>query len=48
LAILELLRHHSFRAEQPIDYGEIWILPPTMDAAAQSHPTADNASPSTP
>lgn len=28
LAILELLRHHRFRAEQPVDYGEIWILPP--------------------
>jgi segregation and condensation protein A len=48
LAILELLRHHSFRAEQPIDYGEIWILPPVSDAAAVSNPTADNASPSTP
>jgi segregation and condensation protein A len=48
LAILELLRHHSFRAEQPIDYGEIWILPPVSDATAQSNPTADNASPSPP
>lgn len=28
LAILELLRHHGFRAEQPQDYGEIWVLPP--------------------
>ncbi|QDU09198.1 segregation and condensation protein A [Gimesia aquarii] len=28
LAILELLRHHQFRAEQPIEYGEIWIMPP--------------------
>lgn len=28
LAILELLRHHGFRAEQPVDFGEIWILPP--------------------
>lgn len=28
LAILELLRHHAFRAEQPVDFGEIWILPP--------------------
>jgi segregation and condensation protein A len=48
LAILELLRHHSFRAEQPIDYGEIWILPPVSDTAAVSNPTADNATPSTP
>jgi len=28
LAILELLRHHGFQAQQPADYGEIWILPP--------------------
>jgi segregation and condensation protein A len=28
LAILELLRHHGFHAEQPADYGEIWIRPP--------------------
>jgi segregation and condensation protein A len=34
LAILELLRHHSFRAEQPVDFGEIWILPPAAEAAA--------------
>lgn len=31
LAVLELLRHHSFRAEQPIDYGEIFILPPAAE-----------------
>lgn len=28
LAILELLRHHKYRAEQPVAYQEIWILPP--------------------
>ena len=28
LAILELLRHHGFRAEQPADFGAIVILPP--------------------
>lgn len=28
LATLELIRHHSYRAEQPEEYGEIWILPP--------------------
>ena len=28
LALLELLRHHAFRAEQAADFGEIWILPP--------------------
>ncbi len=27
LAILELVRHHSVRAEQAENYGEIWILP---------------------
>lgn len=31
LAILELLRHHAFRAEQPDDFGEIWILPPAHE-----------------
>ena len=36
LAILELLRHHGFRAEQPDDFGEIWVMPPeeTRNAAA--------------
>ncbi|MEX0716815.1 MAG: segregation/condensation protein A [Planctomycetaceae bacterium] len=28
LAVLELLRHHAFRAEQPVDGGEIWVMPP--------------------
>lgn len=28
LAILELLRHHGFRAEQADAFEEIWILPP--------------------
>ena len=31
LAILELLRHHGYRAEQPVEYGEIWVLPPADD-----------------
>lgn len=31
LAILELLRHHGFRAEQPRDYHEIWIMPPAEE-----------------
>lgn len=31
LAILELLRHHGYRAEQPVEYGEIWVLPPRHD-----------------
>lgn len=33
LAILELLRHHQYRAEQPLEYGEIWVLPPSESAA---------------
>jgi len=28
LAVLELLRHHGYRAEQSLDYGEITIWPP--------------------
>lgn len=32
LAILELLRHYSFRAIQDADFGEIWVLPPVSDA----------------
>jgi segregation and condensation protein A len=35
LSILELLRHHGFRAEQTAEYGEIWIRPPA-DAAAST------------
>lgn len=35
LAVLELLRHHGFRAEQPSEYGDIFILPP---AEPQSEP----------
>lgn len=28
LAILELIRHEGFRAEQPVEFGEIWVLHP--------------------
>jgi segregation and condensation protein A len=28
LAILELLRHHHFRAEQPEPFGDIYVIPP--------------------
>ena len=35
LALLELLRHHQFRAEQPQDYHEIWILPPLEPGAVE-------------
>ncbi|MGE5194484.1 MAG: segregation and condensation protein A [Deltaproteobacteria bacterium] len=41
LALLELLRHHRFRAEQPQDYHEIWILPPLEPAPAAAEPTAN-------
>ena len=40
LAVLELLRHHGFRAEQPVDYGEIFILPPAEVSAQPDGPTA--------
>lgn len=33
-AILELIRHEQYRAEQPTDGGEIWILPPLQGANA--------------
>jgi segregation and condensation protein A len=33
LATLELIRHHRYRAEQPVEYGEIWILPPLEPVA---------------
>lgn len=33
LAILELIRHHGFRCEQPADFGEIMILPPPAEPA---------------
>ena len=32
LAILELVRHEGYRAEQPVDYDEIWILSPVARA----------------
>ncbi len=31
LAILELLRHHGYRAEQPYEYHEIFVLPPLVE-----------------
>ncbi|MCA9026967.1 MAG: segregation/condensation protein A [Planctomycetaceae bacterium] len=33
LAVLELVRHHGFRAEQPVLFGEIIIRPPLTDGA---------------
>ena len=34
LAVLELLRHHGFRAEQVTEFGEIHVLPPLTDPPA--------------
>ncbi len=34
LAILELIRHEDYRAEQPVEFGEIWVLPPSQTAMA--------------
>ncbi len=36
LAILELLRHHGFRAEQVDAYGEIYVLPPPAEPRSES------------
>lgn len=40
LAVLEILRHYQFRAEQPEEYGEIWILPPLPAQATASESIA--------
>jgi len=40
LAILELLRHYKFRAEQPVDYNEIWIMPPLPGTEVEPVPSA--------
>ena len=39
LALLELLRHYKFRAEQPQEFHEIWILPP-LPGAVEAAPVA--------
>ena len=41
LAILELLRHEHYRAEQPVEYGEIWIIPPLEQSEVDPAPSAD-------
>jgi segregation and condensation protein A len=41
LAILELLRHYKFRAEQPVDYNEIWILPPLPGTEVEPPPSLE-------
>ena len=36
LAILELIRHEEYRAEQSVEFGEIWVLPPREPAGLDS------------
>lgn len=43
LAILELLRHYHFRADQPDEYGEIWVLPPLEPVTAAELPAEEIA-----
>ncbi|MBS0265497.1 MAG: segregation/condensation protein A [Planctomycetes bacterium] len=45
LAILELMRHYKFRAEQPQAYNEIWILPPLPAAVADAPAAGATATP---
>lgn len=40
LAVLELLRHHHFRAVQVADYGEIWIQPPREEQVDSTDTTS--------
>lgn len=40
LAILELLRHHHFRADQPEDYGDIWVMAPLPESEAADDSSA--------
>lgn len=47
LAVLELLRHHGFRAEQPFEYGEIFVLPPLVAAESTENPPASTEQNST-
>lgn len=42
LAILELVRHHGYRAVQPVEYGDIWILPPVEPVGDASFEPADS------
>lgn len=48
LAVLELLRHHGFRADQIADFNEIYVLPPSGDTTQQdatrndAEPQSDN------
>lgn len=48
LAILELLRHYKFRAEQPVDYNEIWIMPPLPGTEVEPAPSVNSANETAP
>ena len=43
LAVLELLRHHGFRAEQVAEFGEIFVFPPANESviAESAEPAAE-------
>ncbi|MFM8475498.1 MAG: segregation and condensation protein A [Planctomycetaceae bacterium] len=43
LAILELIRHEGYRALQPVDYDEIWILAPLADASPLANPPSSHS-----
>ncbi len=47
LAILELLRHHGFRAQQDSEHGDICILPP-LEPAPELNPAATQQAGDTP
>lgn len=42
LAVLELLRHHGFRADQVAEFGEIFVLPPSTENAGASESPAQS------
>ena len=48
LAVLELLRHHGFRADQPGDFGEIYVMPPMPVESADTAQTDLVATPDVP
>lgn len=43
LAVLELVRHHGYRAEQLTEHGEIIMQPPLEESSSQSDLTLPNA-----
>ncbi len=43
LAVLELLRHHQFQAEQGEEFDEIWIMPPVATTDGEASPSADDS-----